>query len=132
MSVRLLTALAAPLALAACAVMPYLDAPPASAYNPIEIPDRVFANPDQAVAWYLERTGNAEAEVTTEIGRDPSGRFTRLVLITASGYADDSVTGEQWRLALAQTDIGFRVVQAGIRYNCARGDNPGWSRDLCP
>lgn len=129
---KILAALALPLALAACETLPVVEAPPASAYTPLAIPGRVFPSAEEVVDHYLARANIEGAEVDTQIGRSASGAGTRMILVTTDGYRDDSVRGEQWRIVLAQTDIGFRVLQAGIRYNCARGDNPGWSRDLCP
>ncbi len=124
--------IALPLALAACETVPVVAAPPASAYTPLATPGRVFQSVEDAIEHYLDRSNIEGAVVETEIGRDASGVGTRLALVTTDGYRDDSVRGEQWRIVLGQTDIGYRVIQAGIRYNCARGENPGWSRDLCP
>lgn len=123
---------AAVAALSGCATVPMLDAPPASAYTPVNTPGRVFISVNAAMDYYLERANAADAEVTREVGRDPSGTGTRLALLTTSGYEDDSVAGEQWRLVLAGTDVGLRVNDAGVRYNCRRGETPGWSRNLCP
>lgn len=131
--IRPLAILAMPLALAACATTPpVIDAPPASAYTALAVPDRVFLTPEDVVDHYLDRANTEGAQVDTRIGRDGSGVGNRLALVTTDGYADDSVRGEQWRIVLAEVDDGYRVIQAGIRYNCARGPNPGWSRDLCP
>lgn len=130
---RAFALICAPLALAACQTTPpVIDAPPANAYTALSMPDRVFGSEDAAIDYYLARANVGGARVEREIGRDGSGLGNRLLLVTTDGYADDSVRGEQWRIVLAQSGDGFRVLQAGIRYNCARGANPGWSRDLCP
>ena len=129
----ILAILAAPLALAACAAtLQTVDAPPASAYTPLSMPDRVFDTEDQVIDYYLARANTADADIEREIGRDGSGLGARMIVVTTDGYQDDSVLGEQWRIVLGEANNGFRVLQAGIRYNCARGANPGWSRDLCP
>ncbi len=129
---RAFAILLAPLALAACATTPVIDAPPASAYTPLSIPDRAFQSEEQVADFYLNRANTDDAEITREIGRDGSGLGSRMILVTTDGYRDDSVIGEQWRIVLGEADDGYRVLQAGIRYNCARGANPGWSRNLCP
>ncbi len=129
---RLFATLALPLTLAACATTPVVDAPPASAYTRLSIPDRAFASEDQVIDHYLNRANTRGADVTREVGRDGSGLGSRMILVTTDGYRDDSVMGEQWRIVLGEAGDDYRVLQAGIRYNCARGANPGWSRDLCP
>lgn len=119
--------------LAACATTsPVLEAPPASAYNPLAIPDRAFSSEAEVIDVYLARASTDDAEITRETGRDSSGLGSRMILVTTDGYRDDSVRGEQWRIVLGESDGGFRILSAGIRYNCVRGANPGWSRDLCP
>ena len=127
-----LALLSMPLALAACATLPVIDPAPAGAYAPLDPASGLFRFPEDAATDYLERANVGDASVETQVGRDGSGLGTRVVLVTTDGYRDDSVRGEQWRIVLGQSDLGFRVLQAGIRYNCARGENPGWSSDLCP
>ena len=128
---RTLAFVALPMALAACTTTPIVDAPPASFYTALSIPDRAFASEEQVIDYYLDRANTEGADVSNEIGRDGSGLGSRMILVTTDGYRDDSVIGEQWRIVLGEAGDGYRVLQAGIRYNCARGANPGWSRELC-
>ena len=106
---KFLAILALPLSLAACETLPVIDAPPANAYTPLATPDRVFQSAEDVVDHYLARANVEGADVDTQIGRNPSGVGTRMVLVTTDGYRDDSVRGEQWRIVLGQTDLGFRV-----------------------
>ncbi|MGB3796851.1 MAG: hypothetical protein WA957_11170 [Alteraurantiacibacter sp.] len=129
---RFLAILTLPLALAACSTTSIVEALPASAYTALSVPDRSFQSEDQVIDFYLNRANIGGAQIDREIGRDGSGLGSRMILVTTDGYRDDSVIGEQWRIVLSEADDGYRVLQAGIRYNCARGQNPGWSRDLCP
>lgn len=125
-------ALATLAALSGCATLPHLETPPISAFEPVPLPGRVFVNTNTAIEWYLARANIGEATVKREIGRHPDVAESRIALVTTSGHEDDSVEGQQWRLVLISTDIGVRVNEAGVRYNCRRGPNPGWSRNPCP
>lgn len=122
--------------IAACTTMPVLDAPPASDFSPLSIPDRTFAAEDRVIAHYVPaptaKESKDEVRITREIGRDGTGSGTHIILVTAEGYADDSVSGEQWRIVLDDVGSDYRVVEAGVRYQCARGANPGWSKSPCP
>ncbi len=130
---RALALLCAPLALAACqTTLPVIQAPPAGEYTALSVPDRTFDSEEDVIDFYLARANTAGARIDREIGRADFGEANRIVLVTTDGYADDSVRGEQWRIVLRESGDRFRVIQAGIRYNCARGASPGWSRDLCP
>lgn len=121
-----------PLALAGCATMPPLDAPAAD-YRPLDAPGGVFDTPEAVVAYYARQEGFAVADAEVEVGRDATGRADRIVLFTLDALEDDSVSARQYRIALTHTDIGYRPVAAGQRFQCARGSNAGeWTRELCP
>lgn len=126
-----LPALATLAALSGCATVPFLETPPASAYDPVPLPGRVFVNTRAVIDWYLARANVEGATVTREVGRDPNAGGNRIALVTATGLEDDSMEAMQWRLVVFNTDIGLRVSEAGVRYNCRRGPNPGWGREPC-
>jgi|GEM_PF-2208279 len=134
-----LAAIGMPFALAACMTTPQIDEPGAAAFNPIAPPAQIFASAEAVRAHYLRdiegrfvEEGSDAVEIDSALLSDPRIREHRILLITTSGYPDDSVSGEQWRIAIVEDANGARVLDAGTRYNCARGANPGWSRDLCP
>ena len=122
---RFLATLAFPLALSACATASVVDAPPASAYTPLSIPDRSFRSEEQVAEFYLNRANTGDAQINREIGRDGSGLGSRMILVTTDGYRDDSVLGEQWRIVLGEADDGYRGLQAGIRTRRFRGAGCG-------
>ncbi|GAA0266104.1 hypothetical protein GCM10009127_01900 [Alteraurantiacibacter aestuarii] len=134
MKKHVLTLLPAAL-LAGCATVGSLEpiTIPASEFRPIERADRVFATERWVIDYYLRLDGRGSEEVTSQLGRDGTGNADRVLLFSTDNYADDSVQGEQWRVALDSSDIGYLVIQAGKRYKCYRGPNAGnWQRDLCP
>ena len=122
------------LALAACATSdrPGMNAPPVGEFRPLNLPNQSFASVDAVMGHYR---GERQDHVTYEDaqGRPTDGFGDRLLLFSASGYHDDSVEAEQWRVTVDQTDGGYRVVEAGVRFKCARGDRRGeWRSSLCP
>ena len=132
MTVRLALG-AAMLLLCSCGEPPPLSATaPASDYNALPAPDRLFDNPDAVIAFYLSPRG-IDSPATRVIDVQPEGSPANLVLtFSAQGYADDSLAGEEWRVALGNPGMGYRVLAAGVRYRCVR-DEPGrWRRPLCP
>jgi len=61
----------------------------------------------------------------------PDGRMQ--ILMTAMGYLDDSVRGEQWRLTVNFAGAGWGVQTAQNRVMCQRGQDAGkWVVGPCP
>ena len=64
----------------------------------------------------------------------------RVILVTESGYQDDSVQGSQWRFLVKwqpsedeAASSGWAVVEAGQRWRCYRGETPYvWQPRWCP
>ena len=64
----------------------------------------------------------------------------KVILVTESGYEDDSVQGSQWRFLVQfkaaegeTTTGGWAVVEAGQRWRCYRGETPYvWQPRWCP
>jgi len=104
------------------------DAGP-DAYQTIERPDRVFAGPRQVIQHYIRPLGFSQPAERSV--RNDSGN--RVVTFSVEGLEDDSITEQEWRVVLNQTDRGMRPISAGTRYRCARGENAGeWSTTPCP
>lgn len=103
----------------------------AGAFNPVENTDLTFSGADEVVEYYLVGTGRS-APTTRAVDNDPKGGADMVVIFSAEGYEDDSVAGEQWRVALRQVDGGYHVFEAGVRYRCYRADPTRWRKALCP
>ena len=119
------------LLLSSCAAPPLSATAPASAYAPLSAPARIFDSPDAVIAFYLEPRG-VDHPAMRVIEPRPEGSAANLVLtFSGEGYAGKSVAGEEWRVALDNLGIGYRVLEAGVRYRCYR-DEPGrWRRASC-
>ena len=62
-----------------------------------------------------------------------TGKNTGIYLLTVTGFKDDSVLGERYRLEFEKTGNAWELVQGGKQYQCARGENAGqWTKELCP
>ncbi|MCW5960102.1 MAG: hypothetical protein KIS76_08055 [Pyrinomonadaceae bacterium] len=62
-----------------------------------------------------------------------SGRNTGIYLFTMTGFEDDSVSGERYRIEFLRKDNAWELVQGGRQFQCARGASAGtWTNDLCP
>lgn len=103
----------------------------ASAFNPVENTDLVFADAGEVIDYYLVGTGRT-APTTRSVDSDPKGDADLLVIFSAEGYEDDSVAAEQWRVSLAKVDLGYIVIKAGVRYRCYRDRPTQWRKALCP
>ncbi len=69
---------------------------------------------------------------TRLIDENPNDNQLTL-LITAMGYLDDSVRGEQWRIKISNAGSGWGVVTAENRFMCQRGPGAGqWVIEPCP
>lgn len=122
---------ALPLVIAACAnpLTPAAEDP--AAFNSLERPGIVFSGANEVIDHYLKGTGR-DAPTTRSVNSDPKGEAKLVVVFSAEGYEDDSLAAEQWRVALAQTDIGYRVIEAGVRYRCYRAQPTEWRKAMCP
>ena len=123
---------AMPLALSACAAQTLeTGVAPAASFSPLERPGRVFASPRMIAEHYLASAGRDEPS-EMQVGNYPGGSGDRLMLFTAEGLEDDSVEAMQWRVVIDQTDIGLRVISAGVRQRCARSGSDEWTNTPCP
>ena len=73
------------------------------------------------------------AEETFVSADKNTGKNTGIYLLTLTGFKDDSVSGERYRLEFEKTENAWELVQGGKQYQCARGENAGqWTKELCP
>jgi len=125
--IRLLAA-AVPL-LAACSASAAADAE----FRPLPLPAETFAVPQgvfaSALAHFPEgREGRQELELTVRKQEDGS----YVVLLTQTGFLDDSVNGNQQRAVLARSEGGWRATFLGERWRCQSGRGPsGWTTQPC-
>lgn len=101
----------------------------------LELPSEAFGDPLAAAQHFARYSPETDEDTRAfELTSRASDRPDAYeMLIQAEGYADDSVSGEQWRLVVLRTPEGWRVAEAGVRYKCYRGGNAGqWQRSLCP
>jgi hypothetical protein len=88
------------------------------------VPQAVFAS---ALAEYPEsREGRQELELSVA-ERDDG---TYVVLLTRTGFLDDSVNGDQQRALLRPDGGGWRVTELGERWRCYRGHSD-WGTTPC-
>ena len=122
-----------PLALSACSTASTLETGvvPAANFSPLENANDVFASPRLVMEYYLKAVDRDEP-TKQEIGVYPGSSGDRLLLFTAENLEDDSVSAMQWRVVLDQTDVGLRVVGAGVRQQCARSGSDEWTNAPCP
>ena len=104
------------------------------AFATIPAPKRLWESP-QAIAKHFmgghPEGGEGRPKFEIKFAEDDEGE-TRM-LMTAMGYLDDSVRGEQWRLTLNYSGGSWGVVTAENRYMCQRGRNEGkWVTQPCP
>lgn len=79
-----------------------------------------------------EQNKEGVAETFVVAGKN-SGTTTGIYLYTMTGFGDDSVSGERYRIEFIQKDNGWELVQGGRQFQCARGTFAGaWTKDLCP
>lgn len=123
---------AAPLALTACATGSLeTGVVPAGSFTALETPDRVYSSTQAVMQHYLAAVGR-DVPTREETGDYPGGSGDRLLLFTAEHLEDDSVSAMQWRVLLDQTDGGLRVINAGVRQQCARSGSNDWTNSPCP
>ena len=102
-------------------------------YRPLPLPTETFAVPQAVFASTLaefpeSREGRQEFELSVEEESDGSN----VVLLTLTGFLDDSVSGEQHRAVLVPTAEGWRVTALGERWRCQGGrGHSGWGTTPC-
>jgi hypothetical protein len=122
-----LFATVAVLALAACG-----NASP-QGYKALPLPEESFALPQDVFASALRRfpegrEGRQEMDLTLRKAADGS----YVVLLTRTGFLDDSVEGEQRRAVLRFEGGGWQAVELGERWRCYAGRGPGsWTTKPC-
>lgn len=75
--------------------------------------------------------GNFQEEIAVKDGE----AFQKTVILTQTGFADDSVRGFRYRLEYEfDQSIGeWRLVWAGRQQSCYRADDPqAWTTEYCP
>lgn len=92
---------------------------------------RLYSSPQEIADSYRDRFGSdPETELIIDHGRD--GR-SAMIYITATGFRDDSVRSEQWRILATGSGRSWGASRAEKRQQCWRGANAGqWTVDLCP
>lgn len=102
-------------------------------YRPLPLPAETFAVPQGvftgALAAFPEsREGRQELELAVEKQNDGS----YVVILTRTGFLDDSINGDQRRAVLAAAEGGWRVTSLGERWRCQAGRGPaGWTTRPC-
>ncbi len=128
--VRLILGLVAAAPLAACASGFDSTVVPAASYIPLQPPAQGFAGPDEVVAFYLDPI---EASVSErQYGDYPGDAGDRLLVFSAEGLRDDSISAQQWRVLLQEDASGLRIVSVGLRQRCARSGSDEWTNAPCP
>lgn len=116
---------------ALCACAP--SAASEGAYRPLPVQSDRFAVPQGVFASALEefpesREGRQNLELSVEKQEDGS----YVVLLTRTGFLDDSVNGDQQRAVMAPDGAGWRVASLGERWRCQSGRGPsGWTTQPC-
>lgn len=68
-----------------------------------------------------------------EVKTPPEQRDTATITVTASGYPDDAVGGERWRLWLAKGADGVWTIQQALWARlCSRPGQRFYSAERCP
>lgn len=109
---------------AAAAILSLLAGCSASAgaapdYRALPLPAETFAVPQGVFASALEgfpegREGRQELEL--EVSKREDGAY--VVILTRTGFLDDSVEGDQRRAVLTREESGWRAVELGERWRC--------------
>ncbi len=124
------------LALAGCTTTQEAPLSYAGAFKPMPYPEAVFASPlaaASALVGNFPESREGGPQLNMEIVSDPDGKADFLIRATARGYLDDSVAGEQWLARLRRQGEGWAFADAGNRWTCQRGAQPGsWVITPCP
>ena len=99
----------------------------------LPLPAETFAVPQGVFAAELAgfpegREGRQELDLSVREQEDGS----YVVLLTRTGFLDDSVNGDQRRAVLVPTDGGWHATFLGERWRCWPGRGPsGWTTQPC-
>lgn len=102
-------------------------------YRPLPLPPETFAVPQgvfaSALADFPEgREGRQELDLS--VRRQEDGSY--VLLLTRTGFLDDSVHGDQRRAVLVSAAGGWRATFLGERWRCQGGRGPnGWTTQPC-
>jgi hypothetical protein len=70
---------------------------------------------------------------TIEVRTPPEQRDAATVTVTDSGYPDDAVGGERWRLWLEKSSAGIWIIERGLWAQlCTRPGHRFYSAEQCP
>ena len=118
--------------------------PPGSGFKPMEfdgppVAERRFETPLDLVDALAGLLSEGSVDIRIEKARYLE-EGDRVILVTESGYEDDSVQGSQWRFLVKWQPSddeaapgGWSVVEAGQRWRCYRGETPYvWQPRWCP
>ncbi len=109
------------------------EAPPVSAFSPIQRYAISYDDPRDIAEFYLRDFGIKARDAEFEEIDHPSDVSMRIVMVTVDGIRDDSVQGIQLRLGVRASAGSWEAVEAGMRRKCYRGDNAGqWTKGVCP
>lgn len=68
-----------------------------------------------------------------DVRTPPEERETAIITVTASGYPDDAVSGERWRLWLVKGGNGAWTIQRALWAQlCSRPGSRFYSAEKCP
>jgi|GEM_PF-4402912 len=102
-------------------------------FRPLPLPSETFAVPQGVFASALQgfpegREGRQEIDLSVRKQEDG----TYAVLLTRTGFLDDSVNGDQQRAVLARAEGGWRATFLGERWRCQSGrGSGGWTTRPC-
>ncbi len=103
-------------------------------FRMIPAPRRLWESPLAIAQHFLGgHPEGSEGRPELEIRMAKNAASQLQLWMTAMGYLDDSVRGEQWRLTISHAGSGWGVSQAENRFMCQRGPNAGqWVTSPCP
>jgi len=105
-------------------------------YRTLETPDKIFETPLDIARHYVGAFPYAvigRPLVDLKIGRESAAAEQLTIIITTTGYPDDSVFGEQWRIRVDPVPAmeQWRVAKAEHRNYCRSEGGAEWSVSPC-
>lgn len=103
-------------------------------FSMLPVPKRLWDSPIAIARHFMgDHPESVEGRPRFEVKFAEANDGEMQMLMTAMGYLDDSVRGEQWRLTVNFAGAGWGVQKAENRYMCQRGQNAGkWVAGRCP
>ena len=102
-------------------------------YRAVPLPDETFEVPQAVFAPLLAgypESREGQQELSLDVTEQEDGSYA--VLLTRTGFLDDSVNGDQQRAVLTATEGGWRVTSLGERWRCQFGRGPSsWTTAPC-